>query len=307
MNHLPEYTWWGEVPAHLTTKTRLADLDLPRQPGGPARATIATRNAIGRKAVFDLYDVRESVPTSATAAQLAAAAARRTTGSRTCEECGARPEAPCTQTSDGWLLCTACAHIHRLRARQKEATERAQVVAEQAARICDDERLVVLAVDYTRRPPTDSGVPRPPAAARITVLDPRNALPPYDRTLRLTGPRTPGAPADAVDAGPALADLTALLAEHTVLLWTETDLKPLYDALRHLKLNTGNFLPSGHDRVHRLQTLAALWRADIDPATGHPRTPTPPGTADRLLYLLRRMATAKPVHHLGEPPRPVAR
>ncbi|MFJ8478367.1 hypothetical protein [Kitasatospora sp. NPDC094011] len=39
-------------------------------------------------------------------------------------------------------------------------------------------------------------------------------------------------------------------------------------------------------RSHPLQALATAWRADLDPTTGH-RTPTPPGTADRLL--LRRM------------------
>ncbi|MEV7776528.1 hypothetical protein [Kitasatospora sp. NPDC086791] len=138
-------------------------------------------------------------------------------------------------------------------------------------------------------------------------LHPRSTLPLYDRTLRLTGPRTLGAPADAVDAAPGLADLTALLAEHTVLLWTDSDLKPLY-ALCHLELNTGPLLPSGHERVHRLRTLAALWRADIDPTTGHPQTPTPPGTADLLLYLLRRMTTAAPCSTAGsEPPRPAAR
>ncbi|MCP2314296.1 hypothetical protein [Kitasatospora paracochleata] len=41
-----------------------------------------------------------------------------------------------------------------------------------------------------------------------------------------------------------------------------------------------------------------LWRADLDPATGHHRIPTPPGTADRLR--LRRIVTARPVQYLGE-------
>ncbi|MEV7776530.1 hypothetical protein [Kitasatospora sp. NPDC086791] len=193
---VPSYTWWGALPVHLVTKTQLADLDLPRQPGGPVRAHITAKGPSGRKDTFALFDVRESVPTSATAAQLAAAAARRTTGARTCEQCGARPEIPCAKV-DGWLLCRTCAHIHHLRQAQKQASDQAATVREQAARLHGDEHLAVLAATYTHRP--------------------------------------------------------------------------------------------------------------ADPATGHHRIPTPPGTADRLLYLLRQVATAEQVQHLGEPPRPTTR
>ncbi|MET9403923.1 hypothetical protein [Kitasatospora sp. NPDC002965] len=283
---LPVYTWWGEVPAHLATRTRLAELDLPRQPAGPARATIDTRNALGKKATFDLYDVRESIPTQASAAQLAAAAARRTTNTRTCEDCGAHPETPCTPAADGRALCGTCAHITRLRTRQAEARAAAQDIAETADRLLSDEHLAVLHVDYTPGEPTATGNPRPPAAARLTVLD-RTGTTLYDRTVRLTGPRTPGAPDHAIDPAPALADLTNLLAERTVLLWTPGDLDPLHDALRRLKLTTA-LLPEG--RVNSLRPAATQWRADLDPRTGEPRRPTPPGTADRLLLLLRKMS-----------------
>ncbi|MFJ1936723.1 hypothetical protein ACIOGZ_29195 [Kitasatospora sp. NPDC088160] len=278
-----EYTWWGAVPDHLRTKTQLADLDLPRQPGGPVRATVTAKGP-GGKGTYNLYDLGESVPTQTPAAQLA----RRTTTSRTCDDCGARPESPCTKTADGPLLCAACAHIHRLRQTQHAAAERAQVAAGQAADLLADEHLVVLAAAYTHRPPTETGKPHPPAAAHITVLDARDGLTLYNRTLRLTGPRTPGAPADAVDPTPALADLATLLADRTVALW-DTDLQPLHDALRRLKTDRG-VLPSGYQRVHKLQVLASLWRADLDPATARYRVPAPPGTAERLLYLLRRMA-----------------
>ncbi|TQF07973.1 hypothetical protein E6W39_01220 [Kitasatospora acidiphila] len=87
----PEYTWWGEVPHHYATRTRLAALDLPRQAAGPVRATITTRSATSRKDTLELSDVREPVPTTATAAQLAAAATRRTS-THTCQDCDARPK-----------------------------------------------------------------------------------------------------------------------------------------------------------------------------------------------------------------------
>ncbi|MGW7444972.1 hypothetical protein [Kitasatospora sp. NPDC054795] len=284
---LPSYTWWGAVPAYLRTTTQLAALDLPRQPAGPVRATIEARNpGTGRKDDFDLYDVRESEPTAATAAQLVAAAARRTTNTRTCEDCGARPETPCTPAADGRALCITCAHITRLRTRQAEAATAGREAAATAARLLADEHLVVLAVTYTPGEPTAAGTPRPPAAARLTALD-RTGATLYDRTLRLTGPRTPGAPVGALDPGPATADLATLLADRTVVIWTPGDLDALYDALRRLKLPT-DLLPVG--RVNTARHAAIAWRADLDPATGEHRTPTPPGTADRLHLLLRRMA-----------------
>ncbi|MFJ7250093.1 hypothetical protein ACIQWA_36415 [Kitasatospora sp. NPDC098652] len=284
---VPSYARWAEVPDHLRTRTQLAALDLPRQAAGPVRATIETRNpGTGRKDEFDLYDVRESVPTAATAAQFLAAGTRRTTNTRTCEDCGAHPETPCTPAADGRALCGTCAHITRLRTRQAEIRAAAQDVAETAARLLADEHLAVLQIDYTPGEPTAAGTPRPPAAARLTAID-RTGATLYDRTVRLTGPRTPGAPDHAIDPAPALADLTNVLAERTVVLWTPIDLDPLYDALRRLKLNTA-LLPEG--RVNSLYSAATQWRADLNPRTGDLRRPTSPGTADRLLLLLRKMS-----------------
>ncbi|MFJ6385860.1 hypothetical protein ACIQI7_38390 [Kitasatospora sp. NPDC092039] len=108
--------------------------------------------------------------------------------------------------------------------------------------------------------------------------------------MRLTGPRTPGAPAHALDPAEALAELAALLADRTVLHWTPADLGPLHDALHRLKLPIA-LLPA--DRTNTARHAVRSWRADLDPTTGEHRHPTPPGTADRLL-LLRRMAADAP-------------
>ncbi|MBD0675486.1 hypothetical protein [Streptomyces sp. CBMA156] len=65
-------------------------------------------------------------------------------------------------------------------------------------------------------------------------------------------------------------------------------------ALDRLNLPT-RLLPA--DRTNSLRPAAIQWRADLDPATGEHRAPTPPGTADRLLLLLlllRRMAADAP-------------
>ncbi|MGW1802526.1 hypothetical protein ACWCQN_43335 [Streptomyces sp. NPDC001984] len=65
---------------------------MPRQPGGPVRATVEGHDGVGRRDTFDLYLISESVPISASAAQSDAAGARRTTV-RPCRgrELAARP------------------------------------------------------------------------------------------------------------------------------------------------------------------------------------------------------------------------
>ncbi len=50
--------------------------------------------------------------------------------------------------------------------------------------------------------------------------------------------------------------------------------------------------------MNSLRPAATQWRADLDP-TGEPRRPTPPGTADRLLLLLRKMSAG--ALHLDPP------
>ncbi|MEU9079986.1 hypothetical protein AB0D22_35590 [Kitasatospora sp. NPDC048538] len=282
-----EYTWWGQLPAHLRTTTQLAALDLPRQPAGPVRATITARNpGTGKKGTWELYDVRESAPTAATGRQLAAAAARRTT-SRACAECGARPETPC-QYLDERQLCDVCAHTQRLRESQQTLAQERAAVANRASRLLADDRLTVLHLDYTPGMPTPAGNPRPPAAVRIIALDSAGTTL-YNSTVRLTGPRTPGAPADALDPVGALDDLAVVLSDRTILIWTPSDLDHLRNALSGLKIIRTVFAPAN---VRTARHSVTTWRSDLDPSTGELRAPTPPGSADRLLYLLRRMAAS---------------
>lgn len=99
------YERWSGVPAGLVTRTRLADADPPRRPGGPVRARVRDFNWRGKAETFDLYAVAESVPTAATGRQLAAAAQRRAVG-RGCEGCGAVGQLPLLE-HDGRRVCAA--------------------------------------------------------------------------------------------------------------------------------------------------------------------------------------------------------
>ncbi|MFJ8444400.1 hypothetical protein [Kitasatospora griseola] len=296
---VPAYTWWGEVPEYLLTRTQLAALELPRRPGGPVRATVDGSTPAGR-ATFKLFDLAESVPTAATGAQLAAAAARSATV-RVCEDCGARPDAPPAarihpKNGPGRLLCRACRQVHRIR----QAQQRLRTASEAAARELADlvaehgERLVVLDVAYTLRA-TPSGK-QVPAAAALTALDlVGTAL--FRRTLRLTGPRTPCSAPDAVPAADALDELSGILAGRTVLMWNLADLDPLHAALRRAAIDAPAYPPRRRSRS--LHELAALWRADVT-ADANLRPAVAPGTADRLLHLVHLIAGVSGARRPGE-------
>ena len=74
------YDGWLQVPRTLATSTQLARDDLPRAPAGPVRGYVEALGFHNKKARHPLYLVAESVPTAASAAQLAAAATRRAGG-----------------------------------------------------------------------------------------------------------------------------------------------------------------------------------------------------------------------------------
>lgn len=292
------FSYWGELPANTyMTKTQLKDLDLPRQPGGPVRATVEGRDGAGRRDTFDLYLISESVPTSASAAQLAAAAARRTTGTRVCEQCGSRPELPCTQV-DAWLLCQACAHIERLRAAQRQAGEVRDHVQRRAARLLDDGDLAVVHITYTDRGTTDASKRRTPSAAHVAALGADGTVL-VDVELRIVASRSKGIPDGAADPDQAADAIRSALADKRVLVWASDVLKDLIQGLAGLGVSWP--FPSGHDRRHELRQMVMAWRGDLNPKTGTVRVPIPPGRADRMLYLLQQIA-APSGHYLGQAP-----
>ncbi|MGW4805861.1 hypothetical protein [Kitasatospora sp. NPDC004272] len=295
---VPAYSWFGEVPEHLLTKTQLAALDLPRRPGGPHRATVAGSTPAG-KDTFKLYDLAESLPTAATGAQLAAAAAR-SSAAKVCEDCGARPDVPPTtwidsQVGHSRLLCRTCLQIDKIRRVQQRLRTESAVAAEMLGDLVAEhgERLAVLDVAYTHRS-TPSGK-QVPAAAELTALDLVGTRL-FRRTLRLTGPRTPCPAPDAVPAADALDELSGLLAGRTVLMWNLDDLDALYAALRRAAIDAPAFLPRSRRSLHETITR---WRADVT-ADGRLRPAIAPGTADRLLHLVHLAAGTTAARRPGE-------
>ncbi|MEV7268429.1 hypothetical protein AB0N38_33220 [Micromonospora aurantiaca] len=282
MPDLIVYSGWRAVPAGLLTQTQLADLDLPRVPGGPPRAWVETSNWRGKRDSFRLFRLDESLPSPASAASLEAARQRATDG-RVCGGCGARPDRPPVEFRSGAHLCRACALIERLGARLTEAvTERAEAV--RWAREVLTVQPVVVRVDELLRPAAPSGRRNPnPVALRVDAVH-AGGKRLVDATIRLAGPRVKAVPADAVAPAEVANRMAAVMSAPAVISWSDTGMYALGQLY-------GGW-PPGTQRLV-LQWLAAHWRGDVDPDTLQVRSAIDPGTAARMALLLRRMAATE--------------
>lgn len=284
-DELPDYQGWRQVPWGLFSKTQLADLDFPRVPGGPVRAHVQTRDWNGRKSTVALYRLGESVPSPAGAGQLDAARRRSDPAARVCTDCGARPDRPVVAGR-----CPACAQIARIRSALAVAADDRVRVVEWARTILVPQLLpaVILRVVEVLRPPAPSGRQDLAAVAlRVDAVDVAGRRL-VDATIRLAGPRVKAVPADAVAPDDVADQIRTVLGRHPLVTWDDTglwSLRKLYDVDPPHSWYGGN--PNG------LARRAAQWRGEIDPQSLGLRSAIHPGSADRMLLLLRRMAAAR--------------
>ncbi|MBT2508536.1 hypothetical protein J7I98_22125 [Streptomyces sp. ISL-98] len=190
------YEGWRHVPPRiLATRTQLARCDLPRSPEGPPSAYVNALNYRGKSERTELYALAYSRPTSSSARQLAAAAARRTEP-RQCPECGAHCQQPLTEY-DSRPLCPMCRHIAQARAFQLRLREQRSALAAWARELLSQRDLAVVWADVQQAPRTASGRARPPLSVHLTAVShQRNPL--LDVRIRLTGPRAAQVPAGAL-------------------------------------------------------------------------------------------------------------
>ena len=295
---MDRYDSWGQVPEHLRTKTQLADLDLPRVPGGEPVAYVHDRGPHGRKRDYDLYDLHTSLPSPATGAQLQAARERQT-GARRCERCGARPDQlPTPHRPDEdepvMLLCYPCLHIARLReAQQRVAADRRTACEISFIRVFDD-TVACVHVNPIAPPPGPDGRPKRPIALTVGAVTARGGLL-YRASVRLNRSRNPLVPADAIPAEEAFGALREAVTGREVIEWSDGALKPLGGALT---------APAEPARTWReilpLAHHVAAWRGQINPRTYRLTTPLDPGRADLMALLIRRMAADRRLGD-GEP------
>lgn len=297
------FSRWGAVPKGphgLASRTQLANADLPRQAGGPVRSYVKCHDWRGRRAEVELYSVAESTPTNASAAVLAAAAARRITVVRVCSDCGAHCEQPLAKHGNGQHLCPMCARIAAVRATQAQLREARKERGAWAAQALAEPHMVIVWVTATEALLTAGGHKRPPLAARLHAVDNRGRRL-LDVLIRLAGPRTEGAPAEAVPACDAAPAIQEALSGRRILTWDTDVLREVLERLHALGQpvtlegapKTGQ-LPahrqSYQTRFESLHPIVQAWRAVLDPATGNLRDCWEPGSADRLHFVLKQIA-----------------
>ncbi|WP_331732313.1 hypothetical protein OG613_47790 (plasmid) [Streptomyces sp. NBC_00015] len=288
---------WRDVPPRThATRTQLARADQPRVPGPAPAAYVNGFDFRGKPTTTELFALADTAPTASSARQLAAAAARRTE-TRTCPDCGARCQQPLPEFANR-PLCPMCRRIAQVRALQDRlATKRAEL-AQWASQLLDDERVAVVWAQVHRQPRTPAGNPRPPLAAHMTAVDHQGrAL--LDDVIRLAGPRAAGMPGGALPPQEGARRLNDVLGGRRLVCWTDVALDPAarrLAALGHpVRLNIVSSRPGpGWDGQEdtTVRGRIALWRGELDPATGELLPVWEPGRADRLHLLLDRMTRA---------------
>lgn len=278
MSDLPRYDGWEKVPAHLFTATRLKSLDLPRRPG-PAVATVEGGDYRGKSDVFALYGLADSPPTGATAGQLETAAARRKFAA--CTGCGAHPDEGLSQVTG---RCEACLHVERLREAQVEARGRRDEYRVWAAERVADSKTLVAWIDEHIPPSSPSGRPRKPVAHTLAVVTPGGeSVLSLSYRLADVGPRVRAVPEGAIAYEEGCAAVAGL-GERYFVCWGHGDL------WRLVYMSTGRNPAYLGSNGAEMDGRVRSWRGDIDPRSVRLRAAVPPGNAERLALLLRRMA-----------------
>jgi len=284
------YYGWQQVPPHLLTVTQLGELEFPRVP--PRRIDIAARvetyDYRDRKTTVAVYDANTAAPTKASAAVLQAAASR-STRARTCGDCGARCQRPLPHDEQDRPLCSACWQVAKLREAQRSAAKkRADAAATVAAWLTDWPDLAVVQVDPTIPPPAPSGRARPAAAVRVWAVDAGGARL-VDVTVRLGGPHNEFVPAEAVARAEAVPLVHAALLARPLLVWSSDELGRLRTACPHEQWPSGKDVSDRHATV---RDVSARWRGELDWRSRGLLAVIAPGTPDRLMLHLRRVAAA---------------
>ncbi|MEY9904367.1 hypothetical protein ABIA35_000573 [Catenulispora sp. MAP12-49] len=296
MNAPTVYEGWWEVPDGLLLASQLAAMDLPRIPGGEAAGIVHAENwhAHGRDDAFRLYRLAESLPSTASAAQLEAADAKRTRNRvYRCEECGAFSEQalPYYPLDDQLLknitpryLCRCCRHITRLTGYQAHYGARRAAAARWAAKMAaSGAALAVHAAEVRPEGTTASGKRYPITGIAVLAFDIADGRKVFDAMVLRRPVKTGAKVKGQLDPEPGAAKLRAAIDGRTLIGWLAEDMEPLRPILAP---NSGRHIALGQDA----QTRVTDWRGDLDVRSGRLRGATSPGRPDRLALLIRRMA-----------------
>lgn len=286
----PQYDGWAAVPPGLHTEAQLADLDMPRVPAGRSVAGVVIGDY--RRGKFDhygLYDIADTLPSPASAVQLAAARTPDADARHLCVDCDARTERECAlRPRHGRRLCTACAHIADLLLVQAQARADRARHTTWAAELIGDPTVRYIHAQALRGPAADGTEP-PVVALRVTVAD-HEGTQKLDVSVRVGAVRD-GVPDDALDRDVGTAKVAEAVHGHRLVSWS----LPTILLIRELLAPIPTAMAGD---IEYVREPAADWRGDVDPATRTLRPVEDPGRADRLWLLVARMA-ATPAGGLG--------
>lgn len=284
------YTGWRDVPPHLFTRSQLRELEFPREPVPAAKvAVVHTRDWSNHETTVELYDAHRCPPTSSSAGQLAAAAARATR-TRVCADCGSHGLLRPLVGADGRALCSACFSVVLRRAQVDAAAARA-VAARTVAQLLARAGAAVLQVDLRNPGPTPGGNTRPDVAARIRAvdLDGRRRL---DVLVDLTGARSKFRDPDAVAREQAAPVVHQALLGRPLIAWQYREFADLRTAAPHPDWYRPAY-GGRHESLTDVAELSRQWRGQLD-ERGNLLPTLAPGSPDRLLLHLQRIAATHP-------------
>jgi hypothetical protein len=278
--------WW-QVPAGLMSATALRELEYPREPTERPHATVLTEDWAGRRdSLIDLYRAADCPPTTATGAQLAAAAVR-STRARACADCPARCQRPLPVDVGDRPLCPACRSVALMRAAQAKAGADQAAVAARVVEVLARPDAVVVQVDLTVPPPTPAGRRRPPIAARIRACAVASGARLLDVRVSLVGERARLRDEAAVPRDQVAPAVHAALLGRPLICWDHDELLALREAVPHPDWPGGS--SPADRRPYSARQDSTLWRAQLDDRRQLVAS-LAPGSPDRLLLHLQRIA-----------------
>jgi hypothetical protein len=165
----------------------------------------------------------------------------------------------------------------------------------------------IVQADLVNPGPTSSGSARRDTAIRVAAVD-GDGLRIVDALVSLVGPRARIVEPEAIPTADGAAIVHRALLGRPLIAWDESELWALVRALPHADWQEGRRWGSwDEDRIAAVQPVSTRWRGQLDERRN--LVPSlPPGTPDRLLLHLQRIAgdnCVAPGEDAMAPPRQV--
>lgn len=289
------YSSWRDVPWNLMTATALSELEFPRQKTSKPHATVEAFDWRGNWADHDLYDATKCPPTKASVKVLEAAAAR-STRPRQCADCPARSQRALSTDVGGRPLCPACASVVRLREAQRRAAETQRAAARQVCDALGWPNVVLLQMGEISGGTTGAGNARPPIAVTATALDVASGKTVLDVTFSLKSEKARIRHDGAIPNVEGRRLVVDALDGRPLIVWGASTLAILHTAAPHSSWPGLNcWVGNGRPPSLVAGFVSSQWRAQLEPDTRELVPSLYPGSLDRMLLHLRRIAaTAEP-------------